>query len=132
MRAFLMRVLTLAMCGAAILTFGVAQAGDRGEAQPAPQFVVLDPDARIAFTRSINGYEVIDEDTILLRVGASRLYLAELNRACARDARFGFQIGVAPRGPSVDKFSDLIIDGRRCAVSSLAQVERAPVAADAG
>jgi hypothetical protein len=131
MRTFLMRVLTLAMCGAAILTFGVAQAGDREATRAEPQFTVLEPDARIAFSSLVNGFEVVDDDTILLRVGASRLYLAELSGPCGRHARWEHQLGIAPNGPGIDTFSSLVIDGRRCRISSLTRVERAPDAAPA-
>ncbi|MEJ0060916.1 MAG: hypothetical protein WDM79_15635 [Terricaulis sp.] len=50
-----------AMCGAALLTFGVAQAGDREAARPEPQFTVLEPNSRIAFSSQVNGFEIVDD-----------------------------------------------------------------------
>lgn len=115
-----MKFLSVAMCGAAILAFGVAKAGER-----AGDFVVVQPDARIPSTRAVNGYEYIDDSRVLLRVGTNGLYLAELNEGCARGGQFGLSIGVDRRGGgAVDRFSQIVIDGRRCPIVALSEVER--------
>lgn len=134
MRTRLMQVLTSALCAGAVLTVGAAAADEAIETDDAPKFTVLEENARIPFIRNITGFEVVDEDRILLRVGVRQLYLAELRGTCGRDARFDHAIAVVPRGPGgVDRFSQLSIDGRRCGIESLARVERVEKeAAEAG
>lgn len=128
MRSVLMQVLTAAMCGAAILAFGVAKAGDDLLSTPAG-YIVIDPDASIPSGLSVSGYTVLSDSQVLLRAGASRLYIAELNGTCGRGAAHDWTIGIDTRGTSrIDRFAQMIIDGRRCAIRSLAQVERAPEA----
>lgn len=125
-----MQVLTAAMCGAAILAFGVARAGDRpGEsASPPAGYVIVKPDAHITSIRAVHGLDRISPTHVLVRTGARDLYLAEVSGPCARDAERERTIAIECGGPSsVDRFSTILIGGRRCAIQSLAEVERAPV-----
>lgn len=121
---FIVKSLTVAMCGAAILAFGVARAGEAQDAAT-PGFRVIEADARIPSTRSVTGYEVVDNDTLLLKVGIRDLYLAELSGTCGRSLRFEWTLGIDARGGgAIDRFSRVIANGRSCAITSLDKVER--------
>jgi len=122
MRTVAMHILTAAMCAGALLAFGVAKAGE--DAGKVEDFIVVEEDARIAFPRTINSYEIVDENRVLLRVGAGQLYLAELTRSCARDARWDRSIAIVQRGGPVDRYSALRIGDRVCQIETLARVER--------
>lgn len=126
MRSVIMRALTLAMCGAAILSFGVAQAGSEAATVEVPAgYRVVEEDARISPLKTLNGYTVIDNDTILLRAGASDLYLIDLFGTCGRGARFDWNIAVDARGGAgIDRFARVHINGRTCGISALTKVER--------
>ncbi|HVZ99935.1 MAG TPA: DUF6491 family protein [Caulobacterales bacterium] len=120
-----MHALTAGMCAAALLAFGVAKAGEGRAPAPPPGFVIVDSDARIPSTRSLTGFEVVDGEHVLIRAGVRDLYMAELSGPCARDARFNPAIAVTAVGPGgVDKFARVTVNGRSCAVLSLAKVER--------
>lgn len=109
---------------AAALSFGAAAFA---EELPAPSYLVVEEDARIAFTSSIRDFEQIDDSTILIRTGANRLYRATLSEGCARGAFVSFHIGVETRGRGgFDRFSSLILDDlRNCPVETLDRVVRA-------
>lgn len=118
----IMQGLSAAMAGAALLAFGVAQASDQ-EAE-APKFVVLEQDANIPFAANISGYTLAEDGSVLINVGPNRVYRAVTWRTCRRDLRYEHAIGIDHRGGSrVDRYSTLIIDGRRCPIESLDRIE---------
>lgn len=132
----MMHMLTAAMAGAALLAFGVAQAAD--EDAEAAKFVVLEQNASIPFADNISGFNVAEDGSVLIRTGPNQVYRAVIWASCARDVRFENDIGIDHRGGSrVDRFSTLIIDGRRCPIESLDRIEppkraEAPATAEPG
>jgi Family of unknown function (DUF6491) len=130
---YLAAALSLAALAACASTGASAGASDvarvdapSGEAA----YVVVEPNARIFPASMINGFGVVDSDTLLLNVGANRLYLADVWPSCGRNLRFDQHIGIEHRGADqVDNFSWAIIDGRRCPISNLRRVERKPAEA---
>ena len=123
-----MKSLGVLMAAAALAAFGVAAAAE--QSQVPAGFLVVRENAEIPFARTIDGWEEVDNDHVLLDAGIHRLYLAKVWPECAREARYHNRLGVEHRGtPNVDRFSTLIIDGRRCPITELTQVERVPTAA---
>lgn len=118
----LMQVLKFGMCGAALLAFGVAKAGEA--ARTVADYAVIEADARIPATRSINSYRILDSDVLLIGAGPSGLYMAQLDGTCARAARFDTSIAIDARGGGgVDRFAQVIVNGRRCRIETLSRVE---------
>lgn len=124
MRSLFMRGLTAAMCAAAMLSFGVAKAGETQQAaNDAPTFVVVHENATIPFARSIDSWEVARDNSLLLRAG-SRWYRATTERLCADDLRFHENLALSERGTgSIDKFAHFYVRGRYCYFYSLDQIE---------
>ncbi|HVY84218.1 MAG TPA: DUF6491 family protein [Caulobacterales bacterium] len=121
-----MRALTFGMAGAALLAFGVAKAGGDRATDTAPAgYVIVDPDAHIPESQSLTGFDMVDDDHLLIRAGARDLYMAQFYGDCVREARYRPAIGVEGRGDGgVDRFSNLIINGRRCPILALVKVVR--------
>lgn len=120
-----------------IVAAAPAMAGEGASlSDEAPRYRVLEADVSIPATQSVNGYEIIDANTILLRVGANRLYAAELSGSCGRAARLNWNIGVETFGGGrIDRDARIVVDGRRCAIQSLSRVElipEDPASAEAG
>jgi hypothetical protein len=111
----------------AALLFGAGAAAQPSEAQPdedAPRYVVLAQNAAIPFAlRTIIGYRVGEDDSLILRHVSRRWYRAELDRPCARDLPWRHRIALRPNpGGTFDRFSYVIIDGRRCYLYSLDEI----------
>lgn len=93
---------------------------------PAAAAVERPKEARINFVNhgGIRDWRVVDRDTLLIRGTGNRWYRAELfapawglNYASA----IGFDTGF---GGTFDRFSSVIVEGRRYPLRSLTQVER--------
>lgn len=93
---------------------------------PAAADVAAPKEARIAFVNhgSIRDWRVVDRDTLLIRANGNRWYKAELF-APAWGLNFAHAIGFDPGGGSgsFDRFSSVIVEGRRYPLRSLVQVE---------
>ncbi|MBL8551081.1 MAG: hypothetical protein JNJ73_13930 [Hyphomonadaceae bacterium] len=119
-----MRIRSLAFAALACVasTFAVVSA-NAAEAPATPSYVVLKHNASIPFAlRTINGYHVGVDRSLILDVG-HRWYRAELDSFCARDLRWTTAIAVRPGGiGAFDRFSHVLVDGRRCRVLSLDEI----------
>jgi hypothetical protein len=127
-----MNAMKLRMAAAAlVLCFSGAAFGQQpdGEEQQAAQeerspYVVVRPNANIAFAeRTIVGYRVGLDRSLILRAIGNRWYRATLDRPCARDLRWEFSIGVRiPTTGSLYANDQVIIDGRRCFIHTLDEI----------
>lgn len=117
-------------CGLAALFLAATPAwADEVAEAPAssPRFRVIEANVHIPATRSVNGYELVDENTILLKTGANRWYAAEISGSCGRSARFHTAIGVDSNGGGrIDEHSEIVVDGRHCPIDSISRVELIP------
>ncbi len=105
-----------------------ASDADAGEAR----YVIVEENAEIFPPSNVNGFEVVDRDTLLLRVGASRLYLADVWRPCTWDLRYVEAIALDHGGSStIDKFSHVYVNGQRCPIDNVRRVERRDMPAEA-
>ena len=88
----------------------------------AAQKDVAEREARIPLLSygTVRDFRPIDNDTVFFRAGR-RWYRAETVGYC-QGLRFAHRIGVNSRGMnSLDRFSDLIVEGRRCPIASLVE-----------
>ncbi len=113
-----------AACAAAFALSGCATSREVAEAPVA--YTVVAADASIPFASSaIRSYRVGKdvEHSLLLEGGASRWYRATLEPSCSRDLRWEFAIGFKTDATDrLDRFSSVLIDGRRCRVIALDQI----------
>ena len=125
MRFLVMKALVATMCGAALLAFGVAKAGEARAPVTLPAgYHVVQEDARISTLSELSGYEVINPSTLLIRAGQG-LYLADLQGNCARGAAFDWTIAVdTAGGANIARASNVLINGRRCRIVALTKVTR--------
>lgn len=83
-------------------------------------------EARIHFVDhgGIRDWRIVDRDTLLIRGGGNRWYKAELF-APAWGLNFAHSIGFDTGfGGTFDRFSSVIVEGRRYPLRSLVEVER--------
>jgi Family of unknown function (DUF6491) len=115
-----------ALGAAALLAAACATKAPRAE-EGESAYVVVEPNAAIFPAGNVHGFGVVDQDTLLLRVGANRLYLADVWPSCARDLRYEDHIAIDHRGSStIDHFAQVVIGGRPCPLDNLRRVERKP------
>lgn len=93
----------------------------------APNFSVIEENASIPFAgHAITSYRIAEDDSLLLQAGG-RWYRATVWRSCAHDLKFeealGFDTGAVG---SFDKFSTVIVNGRRCPIQSLDRIQPPP------
>lgn len=118
---------------AAFATVGaVACASQEGRAEPVPvEYKVIRADVTIPFSRDVRHFRVGADNSLLLEVGGNRWYRAQLPEPCKSDLDWEMSIGLADRAAtSISKFTDVIVDSRRCRIIGLDQIED-PKAAEA-
>ena len=97
------------------------------EAAAPVTYTVVEADASIPFaSRSVRNYRVGKDEgpSLLLEAGNDRWYRATLDESCSRDLRWEQAIGVRYDATDrLDKFSSVIIDGRRCTIKALDRIE---------
>ena len=102
---------------------------------PAPQeqeetpiaFTVIESDVSVPFASvRIRDYEIGRDNSLILRAGANRWYRATIWEPCASDLRWAYdRIGLDTHpGGALDKFSTVIVRGRRCPIRTLDRIER--------
>lgn len=105
-----------------------AYAEEQPESEQAPvAFNVIETDVRVPFADvRVRDYQVARDDSLILRAGANRWYRATIWEPCASDLRWAWdRIGLdtTPSG-TLDKFSTVIVRGRRCPIRTLDRIER--------
>lgn len=113
---------------AATLALGLgacATADDAGKAAEAPvAYTVINDDASIAFaSSSIRTFRPGAERTLLLETNNGRWYRATLQGNCKSEVRWRQAIAIAPGASDrFDRFSAVLVGGRRCQVSALDEI----------
>ncbi|MEZ6022730.1 MAG: DUF6491 family protein [Hyphomonadaceae bacterium] len=119
-----MRLLTAIAALAAMTSAAFADPPPVQE-EAAPAYNVLEADARLPFSSLLlRSYQVARDDSLILRIGADRWYRATVWQSCKNDLRWEQRIGF-DTGPSqtLDRFSAVYVDGNRCPLESLDQIE---------
>lgn len=94
-------------------------------------YAVVREDVTIPFTRDVRHFRVGADNSLLLEVAGNRWYRAQVPEPCKSDLDWETRIGLADRAvTSISKFTDVIVDGRRCRIITLDQIED-PRAAEA-
>jgi hypothetical protein len=108
-----------------VLFGGSAPAQDTTQAAAdAPGYAVIRHDVAIPFAlRTITGYRVGEDRSLIIDALGNRFYRAELEPLCARELRWRHAIGVVP-DPSGTLYKNnyVIIDGRRCYIYTLDEI----------
>jgi len=110
---------------AALSTSAFAEEAPAPAENAAPQFTVIEEDARLPFsTQVIRGFQVGKDNSLIVRAGANRYYRAVLWEPCRRDLRWDdrFALGTSVGG-TMDRFSTVYVDGNRCHLQSFDQIE---------
>jgi hypothetical protein len=101
---------------------GCASTKDAAETVPV-EYTVIREDVTIPFTSSVRNFRVGADKTLLLEGSGNRWYRAKLPEPCRSDLRWEQAIGLADRtASSVSKFTDVIVDGRRCQIIALDEI----------
>lgn len=121
-----MRVLFVLAALAVLSTPAYAEQQPESEQTPVA-FNVIESDVRVPFADvRVRDYQVARDDSLILRAGANRWYRATIWEPCASDLRWAWdRIGLdtTPSG-TLDKFSTVIVRGRRCPIRTLDRIER--------
>lgn len=111
------------------LAIGPAFAQDQSppaQAEADSPYVVLRENVRVPFaSRTINGFQIgVDRRSVIFDGTGRHWYRGELDRGCARDLRWEHRIGLDLRRgfDTLDRFTWILIDGRRCALRSLDEI----------
>jgi hypothetical protein len=103
------------LAAAALLAGGSA-------ASPAAQPARAAPEVSIPFVgfRAIRTFDAVSDEVVYIQHQNRQWYRATLHGPCF-GLRFAQEIGIYSRGAinTLDRFSDLIVDGERCKVASL-------------
>jgi hypothetical protein len=110
---------------AAFVALGGAAFAEDQKPAATSTYVVLQENVDIPFARrNINGFSVGDDNSLILQVGAGRYYRATLSPPCGRDLKWEHKIAIDyDLSGRFDRFSKVIVDGRRCFVQSLDRIE---------
>lgn len=123
-----MRVLFAAAALFALSTSAFAETPAPQEQEQTPvSFNVIESDVTVPFANvRIRDYEIGRDNSLILRAGANRWYRATIWEPCASDLRWAYDrvgLDTHPSG-TLDKFSTVIVRGRRCPIRTLDRIER--------
>jgi hypothetical protein len=93
--------------------------------ETAPIYKVIKQDASIfAANRRVDNYWQGEDGSLILRAGVREWYRVEVWQPCRSDLRWEQAVGLRPGATgSFDRFSDVIVNGKRCAVERIDQIE---------
>jgi len=95
------------------------------------EYTVVRADATIPFSSTVRNFRVGLDKSLLLDGPGGRWYRAEIAEPCRSDLRWEQSIALADRVmSSVSKFTDVIVDGRRCTIMSLDEIADPKAAED--
>ncbi len=116
---------------AAMAAVGCASTESTSSAIPV-EYTVVRADATIPFTSSVRNFRVGSDKSLLLEGNGNRWYRAQIAEPCKSDLRWEQSVGLADRTmTSVSKFTEVIVDGRRCQIISLDEIADPKAAEDA-
>lgn len=123
MRSFRFRSFTLAAYAVAVAFVFAGSAGAQQSKRPAPRYVVLHEHAFIPFSRQIESWDVVGDDTVLVRTIYDRWYRATTNRVCASELRSATRIALIDRGAGIDTGARIRVNGMSCFLSSIDEIQ---------
>lgn len=114
-----MRALAL-IAGLAIL----GAAGCASDGPSGPAYVVVEENVSISDRSLVRRISVLDDDQLIIEVGANDYYRATLLPGCIAFADMMAPVRLEETGIGIDRTSSFTIDGRRCSIRALDRVER--------
>lgn len=124
-----------AVASVAVLVAAIAPAPLWAQTQPATQraekaaeapvspYKVIRENARVPFASTLRNFSVGQDKTLLLDGPGNTWYRVTLDNFCARDLAWEERIALRDQLGSFDRFSSVIVDGRRCIVRAVDQIE---------
>jgi Family of unknown function (DUF6491) len=116
-------ILAAAVAVTALAT-GCATEPDAAAEAPV-SYAVVDDDARIAFASTIRNFRVGKDSprSLLIEAGNGKWYRVALQQYCARDLPWEHAVGIdTGPGSTFDRFSTVVVDGRRCQVKAIDEI----------
>lgn len=124
----------VAALASVVVLAGCATADRAGDAAAGRvvEYTVIRSDATIPFSSNVQNFRVGLDKSLLLDAPGGRWYRAEISAPCKSDLDWEQTIGLADRAmSSVSKFTEVIVDGRRCQIISLDEIANPKAAEDA-
>lgn len=90
----------------------------------APVFTVVESNASIPNRSMIQEISLLDDDELLIRVGAGELYRVRLTPLCTTFADVGTAARLADSGPGLDRTTRVIVGDNTCNIRSIERVTR--------
>lgn len=117
-----MKALLIAAAFAGLAGVAVAEAPATTQA---PDYVVIEPNARVSFSRqALEGFQVGHDHSLLIEATGNRWYRATLTPPCDRQLGFHEVIGVDDRPLNTfDQFSTVVVGHDRCMIERLDRIE---------
>jgi len=126
---------TIILATATVALAAIAGCATTNETAAAPlkvEYAVVREDVSIPFGAMVHNFRVGLDRSLLLESGHNRWYRATLTQPCQSDLRWEESIGLADRSStSVTKFTDVVVDGRRCQILTLDEIADPRIAEDA-
>ncbi len=120
-----MKTIIAAACASVALVTACATAAETQGAAEAPvTYRVIQADAEIPFAgQTVQGFEVGEDRSLILRAGVNRYYRATLWEPCARELRWreAIALGPLPTG-KLDRFSSVSVAGYTCPIRTLDEI----------
>lgn len=103
---------------------GATAAAEAPRAAP-ETYTVIEPNARVAFSRqSLQGFQIGEDGSLLIEAVGNRWYRATLDPPCQRDVRFHEAIALDDRPiGTFDRFSSVFVGHNRCMIERLDRIE---------
>jgi hypothetical protein len=121
--AFSAALIAAAMAFGALPAAAQEAAAQEGAAQEqASPYTVVTENSRIPFVSSVRGFRIGLDKSLILDGPAGKWYRVTLDRSCARDLPWEHAIAIRDRTGSFDRFSTVIVDGRRCFVRAVDEI----------
>lgn len=108
----------------AAVALAACATGEKAAEAPPVTYTVVTADAAIPFaSKSVRGFRVGSERSLLLEANGGKWYRAILQSSCRSDLPWeeaiGIDAGVIDR---LDKFGVVVVDGRRCQIETLDEI----------
>jgi hypothetical protein len=123
-----MRLIALLAAAPLALVLAASAAAETKPAAPplpAPSpYKVVQENTRIPFAANqIDGFRVGADKSLILEGPGRRWYRVTLESFCQRDLPWENFIGLDSNFGALDRFDSIIVDGRRCRIRTLDQIE---------
>jgi hypothetical protein len=119
-----MKLLLLAVTFTAVSGLAVAEETKAQRPAAASEYVIVKQNATMPFARSITGYQVGKDGSLIIQGTGGRWYRATLFQPCRSDLAWKDRIGFDTHPMNqLDKFSTVVVSGRRCSFQTFDEIQ---------